>query len=200
VFRDRFFGNDPASIGQYRRQVHDAVDALLAALPTGPYAGPLPATRAPFRASGTGIGPDGALAAARTVVAHSVAVWDPRTAAHLHCPVLIPALAAETILAALNQSMDSFDQAPAATAIEQEVVSWLCERAGLPGAASGTFTAGGTQSNYMGLLLSTSGAAGTCTATGCPRTPGGSGSSARRPRTSASRRARFSSVSAPAAL
>jgi L-2,4-diaminobutyrate decarboxylase len=49
--------------------------------------------------------------------------------------------------------MDSFDQAPAATIVEQHMVRWLAELCGLPTAASGTFTAGGTQSNYLGLLL-----------------------------------------------
>jgi L-2,4-diaminobutyrate decarboxylase len=49
--------------------------------------------------------------------------------------------------------MDSFDQAPAASVLEQKVIGWLCELAGFPPTASGTFTAGGTQSNYMGLLL-----------------------------------------------
>ena len=77
----------------------------------------------------------------------------PRTVAHLHCAPLIPALAAEVILSALNQSMDSFDQAPAATLIEQKVLRWLCSAIGLPSAAGGTFTPGGTVSNYMAMLL-----------------------------------------------
>jgi L-2,4-diaminobutyrate decarboxylase len=49
--------------------------------------------------------------------------------------------------------MDSFDQAPMATALEQKFVQWLISEAGLPAAGNGTFTTGGTQSNYMGLLL-----------------------------------------------
>ena len=57
------------------------------------------------------------------------------------------------VISALNQSMDSFDQAPAATIIEQQMVAWLCRLAGLPETSSGSFTSGGTQSNYMGLLL-----------------------------------------------
>lgn len=87
------------------------------------------------------------------IAANSIQPWHPRTAAHLHTPVLLPALAAEAVLAALNQSMDSFDQAPAASVLEQKVLEWLCRLVGLPVTAGGTFTAGGTQSNYMGLLL-----------------------------------------------
>ena len=84
---------------------------------------------------------------------NSIRPWHPFTAAHLHTPVLACSLAAEAIVGAFNQSMDSFDQAPAASVLEQKVITWLCQLAGLPGTASGTFTAGGTQSNYMGLLL-----------------------------------------------
>ena len=87
------------------------------------------------------------------VVANSVAVSNPRTAAHLHCPPLLAALAAELIISALNQSMDSFDQAPIATIVEQRMIRWLRGQAGFPASADGTFTTGGSQSNYMGLLL-----------------------------------------------
>jgi L-2,4-diaminobutyrate decarboxylase len=89
----------------------------------------------------------------RTVVSHSVNVAHPNTAAHLHCPPVMAALAAEVVITALNQSMDSFDQAPIATIVEQKLVRWLCTKAGLPATADGTFTTGGSQSNYMGLLL-----------------------------------------------
>ncbi len=88
-----------------------------------------------------------------TLLRNSVKPWHPFTAAHLHTPVLASSLAAEAILGAINQSMDSFDQAPAASVLEQKVIAWLCQLVGFPGTASGTFTAGGTQSNYMGLLL-----------------------------------------------
>jgi len=37
--------------------------------------------------------------------------------------------------------------------VEQMVLRWLCSEAGLPASADGTFTTGGSQSNYMGLLL-----------------------------------------------
>ena len=57
------------------------------------------------------------------------------------------------MISALNQSMDSFDQAPIATIVEQKMIRWLCAEAGLPATADGTFTTGGSQSNYMALLL-----------------------------------------------
>ena len=88
----------------------------------------------------------------RDVLAHSLVVANPNCMAHLHCPPLIPALAAEVMISATNQSMDSWDQAPAATYLEQHVVDWLCRLFGLA-EGDGIFTSGGTQSNFMGLLL-----------------------------------------------
>jgi L-2,4-diaminobutyrate decarboxylase len=87
------------------------------------------------------------------ILQHSVWVSHPACVAHLHCPTLVPALAAETLISATNQSMDSWDQAPAATVVEQQVVRWLGVLAGFGAEADGIFTSGGTLSNFMGLLL-----------------------------------------------
>ncbi|WP_051271187.1 pyridoxal phosphate-dependent decarboxylase family protein [Shimazuella kribbensis] len=90
----------------------------------------------------------------QNVLKHSVAVHHPACIAHLHCPPMIPALAAEVIINASNQSMDSWDQSPAATIIEKKLVAWLCDLIGYnQSVADGIFTSGGTQSNFMGLLL-----------------------------------------------
>ncbi|MDD2608528.1 MAG: aspartate aminotransferase family protein [Giesbergeria sp.] len=93
------------------------------------------------------------LARLGTVVAHCIRLDHPHTAAHLHCPPLAISVAAELVVAALNPSMDSFDQAPAATIVEMQLVRHLCDLIGLGPAATGTFTPGATQSNFMGLLL-----------------------------------------------
>jgi L-2,4-diaminobutyrate decarboxylase len=157
VFESRFLA--PAGAGQwaYRDAITRAADALIRALPREPYSGLGPAELARLVAESPcapeGVGLTDALGEVRTVIANSVAVAHPFTAAHLHCPPLIPALAAEVILTALNQSMDSFDQAPAATVVEERLLRWLCREAGLPATADGTMTPGGTLSNYTGLLL-----------------------------------------------
>ncbi|MCS1352738.1 aspartate aminotransferase family protein [Mechercharimyces sp. CAU 1602] len=91
--------------------------------------------------------------AGEKVLAHSIAVHHPRCAAHLHCPPLIGTLAAEAMISATNQSMDSWDQSPAATLLEENVVRWLTELFDFGEGADGVFTSGGTQSNFMGLLL-----------------------------------------------
>ena len=87
------------------------------------------------------------------VLQNSVVVTHPTCVAHLHCAPLIAALAAEVLISATNQSMDSWDQSPAATVLEQQVVNWLCRLFGYDDSADGIFTSGGTQSNLMGLLL-----------------------------------------------
>ncbi len=73
--------------------------------------------------------------------------------AHLHSAPLIDNLAAELILSTLNQSMDSWDQAPMATEMEVHVIKGLCRLYKLPSASDGIFTSGGSQSNLMGLFL-----------------------------------------------
>jgi L-2,4-diaminobutyrate decarboxylase len=65
----------------------------------------------------------------------------------------VPGLAAETAISATNQSLDSWDQSPAATHVERRMVERLCDLFGYGPAADGVFTSGGTQSNFEGLLL-----------------------------------------------
>ncbi len=89
----------------------------------------------------------------QAVLAHSVVVSHPYCIAHLHCPPVIPALAAELLVSATNQSMDSWDQSPAATPVEQRVVRWLGGEFGFGRECDGIFTSGGTLSNFMGLML-----------------------------------------------
>ncbi|MBO0203616.1 pyridoxal phosphate-dependent class III aminotransferase [Vibrio sp. Vb1166] len=91
--------------------------------------------------------------AADLVAKNAIFTQHPDCIAHLHTPPLMPAIAAEAMIAALNQSMDSWDQASSATYVEQKVVNWLCDKYELGAKADGIFTSGGTQSNQMGLML-----------------------------------------------
>lgn len=72
---------------------------------------------------------------------------------HLHSPATIESLAAEAIISAFNQSMDSWDQGPAATEVEMEVIRHLCSLYGYEHGADGVFTSGGSQSNQTAMLL-----------------------------------------------
>ncbi|MCR9141606.1 MAG: pyridoxal-dependent decarboxylase [bacterium] len=94
----------------------------------------------------------------RGVVRHSIQLRHSATAAHLHCLPFREAVAAEVLIALLNQSMDSFDQSGVATLIESHMIDWLGREcfgihATQPAGSAGVFTSGGTQSNLMGLLL-----------------------------------------------
>ncbi|WP_135306175.1 pyridoxal phosphate-dependent decarboxylase family protein [Haloarcula amylovorans] len=101
-----------------------------------------------------GVGLDVAIdEVAERVLANSVDPSHPRCTAHLQCPPMVPGLAAEALLSATNQSLDSFDQAPAATILEERVIDALGHLFDLPVAADGVFTSGGTQSNFQALLL-----------------------------------------------
>jgi L-2,4-diaminobutyrate decarboxylase len=76
----------------------------------------------------------------------------PRCAAHLHCPPLDVAVAADAVASALNCSLDSWDQGPAASTLEAEVLGALSRLAGFRDGA-GAITTGGTESNLLGMLL-----------------------------------------------
>jgi L-2,4-diaminobutyrate decarboxylase len=83
------------------------------------------------------------------------AVWfhDPSYAAHLNCPVVLPALLAELFVSGVNSSLDTFDQSVGGTFVERHLVDWTAARIGFDHDADGVFTSGGTQSNLQGMLL-----------------------------------------------
>lgn len=146
-----------ASQARYRDLVARAVETLLSAWPGGSYGGASPAKvadflREPFLPDQP-VPPAHAWGQVQRIVAQSLNLTHPNTIAHLHSPPLIAALAAEVVISALNQSMDSFDQGPAATMLELAMCHWLCTEVGLPECSGAVFTSGGSQSNFMGLLL-----------------------------------------------
>jgi L-2,4-diaminobutyrate decarboxylase len=157
--KELFLGSEAGNTA-YREAMQRATEAVLDSFATNenPYSGRSPATLAD-QFEGPVIPENGAglntaiNEVADHVLRHSVATSNPRCAAHLQCPPMIPGLAAEVMLTATNQSLDSFDQAPAATVLEQQVVNALCELFELPDSADGVFTSGGTQSNFQALLL-----------------------------------------------
>ncbi|WP_447036779.1 pyridoxal phosphate-dependent decarboxylase family protein [Streptomyces sp. DSM 118878] len=92
---------------------------------------------------------------------------DPLCAAHLHCPPLAVAAAADLAASALNPSMDSWDQAPAASTLEALVTRTLTAQIHASGdplngrsgdalsdeAGDALVTTGGTEANQLALLL-----------------------------------------------
>ncbi|MBC9712087.1 aminotransferase class V-fold PLP-dependent enzyme [Streptomyces sp. TRM66268-LWL] len=87
---------------------------------------------------------------------------DPLCAAHLHAPPLAVAAAADLAASALNPSLDSWDQAPAASTLEALVTRALAAEVygeagtdsdALTATADALTTTGGTESNQLALLL-----------------------------------------------
>ncbi|WP_423823514.1 pyridoxal-dependent decarboxylase [Salinisphaera sp. SPP-AMP-43] len=130
------------AIGQRRRVFSGRTPAELAA----PLAG--------IDLDGVPAGFETALAELQSLyLEHAVYFHHPRYVAHLNCPVMRSAAASEIVAAAINTSMDTWDQSATATLIEQKLIRWTANRAYLPATADGIFTSGGTQSNLMALLL-----------------------------------------------
>jgi L-2,4-diaminobutyrate decarboxylase len=88
-----------------------------------------------------------------TYLRDAVYFHDAKYAAHLNCPVVIPALVGEAVLSAVNSSMDTWDQSAGATMIERRLIDWTAGRLGLGDEADGVFTSGGSQSNLQALLI-----------------------------------------------
>jgi len=89
----------------------------------------------------------------RIYLRDAVYFHDVKYAAHLNCPVVIPALVGEAVLSAVNSSMDTWDQSAGATLMERHLIDWTTGRLGLGAAADGVFTSGGSQSNLQALLI-----------------------------------------------
>ncbi|MET9608967.1 aminotransferase class V-fold PLP-dependent enzyme [Streptomyces sp. NPDC006512] len=77
----------------------------------------------------------------------------PLCAAHLHCPPLAVAAAADLAASALNPSLDSWDQAPAASAIEARLTHTLATTFYDTPHPDALLTTGGTEANQLALLL-----------------------------------------------
>ncbi|MGW8435675.1 pyridoxal phosphate-dependent decarboxylase family protein [Nocardiopsis sp. NPDC055879] len=77
----------------------------------------------------------------------------PRYMGHLNCPVVLPALLGESVLSAINSSLDTWDQSAGGTLIEQRLIRWTTDRIGLGDRADGVFTSGGSQSNLQALSM-----------------------------------------------
>ena len=76
----------------------------------------------------------------------------PRSMGHQVSAPLPVAVWTEALTAALNQSGAVWEMSPVGTIIETQVVRWMCALAGYGPEAGGTFTSGGTEATFAGLL------------------------------------------------
>lgn len=150
--------NDAQSIADYERAMNTAVKAVSDWLKdekmyTG---GSIKQLRSEisFNPSKDGLGLEGALnRAIELFLNKSLKVHHPHSLAHLHCPTMVTSQIAEVLINATNQSMDSWDQSPAGSLMEVQLIDWLRQKVGYGSGTAGVFTSGGTQSNLMGVLL-----------------------------------------------
>ncbi len=76
----------------------------------------------------------------------------PRSMGHQVSAPLPVAVWTEALTAAVNQSGAVWEMSPVGTVIEAQVVRWMCALAGFGPDAGGTFTSGGTEATFAGLL------------------------------------------------
>ena len=87
------------------------------------------------------------------ILPHMLRTWSTKYMPHLHSPVLTESICSELIISCFNDSMDSWDQGPAATELEESMVRGLTELFGFPSNTSdGCFTSGGSQSNISAIV------------------------------------------------
>jgi len=89
----------------------------------------------------------------REILPHLLRTWSTKYMPHLHSPVLTESICSELIIACFNDSMDSWDQGPAATEMEESMVHGIVRLFGFPEDTSdGCFTSGGSQSNISAII------------------------------------------------
>ncbi|MFI6663218.1 pyridoxal phosphate-dependent decarboxylase family protein [Streptomyces sp. NPDC050523] len=84
---------------------------------------------------------------------HSAQLDSPACVAHLQCPPLAVAAAAELVVAICNQSPDMWDCGPFAMELEARLMATLAGLAGFPDGAAGVMVPGGSVANLLALVL-----------------------------------------------
>ncbi len=89
----------------------------------------------------------------KEIMPHLLRTWSTKYMPHLHSPVLTETICSELIISCFNDSMDSWDQGPAATEVEESMIHGLIKLYGFPEDTSdGCFTSGGSQSNISAII------------------------------------------------
>lgn len=157
--KQALFCNDSKAISDYETAMHNAVQAVSSWLKnekmyTGGSIKQMRALVDGFKPTKEGVGVQKSLDHLVEIFLNpSLKVHHPHSLAHLHCPTMVASQIAEVLINATNQSMDSWDQSPAGSIMEEHLIDWLRQKAGYGEGTSGVFTSGGTQSNLMGVLL-----------------------------------------------
>ncbi|AKO36479.1 2,4-diaminobutyrate decarboxylase [[Haemophilus] ducreyi] len=157
--RQALFCSDAQSIADYQNAMNNAVLAVSEWLKndkmyTGGSIKQMRTLIDGFNPSKNGVGVQKSLEKLVEIFLNpSLKVHHPHSLAHLHCPTMVTSQIAEVLINATNQSMDSWDQSPAGSIMEEHLIDWLRHKVGYGQGTAGVFTSGGTQSNLMGVLL-----------------------------------------------
>ena len=144
---------------EFRRQVSATMDAIMASYDDESAFSGMDPFELRRRIQAIDVLPDSGLGfddtlttVAREVLPHMLRTWSVDYMPHLHAPSLMESISSELIIGTYNDSMDSWDQSPAATEVELSVIRCLCTLFGYDGNADGCFTSGGSQSNLSGII------------------------------------------------
>ena len=125
MFESDFLTSAPESKLLYRELMTRVTELIGSCFPPQPYAGKSPAALSalinPAFLPDEAAVPDAVFEQLGGFISNSLAVSHPNSAAHLHSPPLLATLAAEAVISALNQSLDSFDLGPVATMLGTEI-------------------------------------------------------------------------------
>ena len=86
------------------------------------------------------------------IAAESIRLSHPMYLGHQVSAPLPAGIWTEVVASAINNSLAVREMSPAGTVLEAQVIRWMCELAGLGEEAGGTFTSGGTEATFTGLL------------------------------------------------
>ena len=86
------------------------------------------------------------------VIPESNHLFHPRYVGHQIAGPLPAAVWAESVTAALNQSLAVFEMSPVFTVLEHRVLAWMTALAGFGAGSGGTMTSGGTEATFTALL------------------------------------------------
>jgi L-2,4-diaminobutyrate decarboxylase len=88
----------------------------------------------------------------KLVAEKSIQLHHPSYIGHQVCPPFAPAVIADFVISALNNSNAVWEMSPIGTVIEREVIRWLADLAGYPAESEGTVVSGGSAANLTALL------------------------------------------------
>jgi L-2,4-diaminobutyrate decarboxylase len=88
----------------------------------------------------------------RDVLADANRYYHPMYMGHQTSAPLPVGVWMESVIGALNQSLAVAEMSPTGTAIEHQVIKWMCTLAGYGAGAGGTLTSGGTEANFTAML------------------------------------------------